>query len=512
MSRRFSDTASRLTPGGFRGLLPCTLFATVYWKLGVGVMALPLLLAPLSAVAGKWEISPVVTLEATYTDNATSSEGGAEADFFTTVEAGIGIKGLGARGNLTFNYDLSFDKYMDHGELDGYRQNLQTQGKAELYEDLFFIDARASISQQSVSRSGAITSGERTVSGNQTEVVNYSIAPSLQYGYDGWNNSSLTYRFSETKFLKSDVGTATSLPGASRTHMLIASTESGRRFTQFLWSLTGNTSFNYSGDELRSKRNTTTATGEYVFSSYISALGTAGHEKFSDNAIDEVANSGFFWSAGFRLNPGPRSTLRLEYGQRYDSSNITGDFSYAISPRTLLKGSYTVSLQTQQQALNNILNNLVTDEDGDLIDPDTGLPVDPNFQDGDLVDTTFKTERFKLGLSGSRGRNGFSLSLDHTNRDFGAGDGSDATLSFGGTFNRRLTPRASANLGARYSTALESRTSGGKDTTMSGNASFNYNFGNEFSGVLRYNYLNRDSESTTGLSENQISLRFRKAF
>ncbi|MDH5749565.1 MAG: TIGR03016 family PEP-CTERM system-associated outer membrane protein [Rhodospirillales bacterium] len=484
-------------------------------RLGWACVALAILFQPFvsrTAIAGEWEISPVLTVEESFTDNATSASSGKSADLISTAEAAIGINGRGARANLSFNYGLSYDKYLDHSELDGYRQNLLGQGKVELLEDLFFVDARASISQQNISRSGAITAGERTVSGNQTEVMNYSISPSLQYGFDGWNNSSLTYRFNETRFLKSDVGAAVSRPEASRTHELIARTGSGRRFTRFLWSLTGNTAFTYSGKELRSKRNTMTATGEYVFNSYISALGSIGHEKFSDNAIDEEANSGFFWSGGVRLKPGPRSALHLEYGKRYDSNNITGDFSYAISPRTHLNAAYSVDIQTQQQFLNDNLNNLITDKDGNLIDPVTGLPVDPNFQDGDLVDTTFKTERFTLGLSGTRGRNSFSMSLNHISREFGTGATSDKTLSVGGNFSRRLTPHANLSLAANYSTALESRTGGSKDDTLSGNASFGYEFSTSLHGDITYRHLSRDSDGGDDLSENQISFRLRKEF
>ncbi len=480
----------------------------------IAFTVLSLLVLPQPAAAGNWDIVlPSISLTETYTDNATSTTSGKkESDFITTASTGVGINGSGARANLNLNYGLSFDKHAKNSQLDGARHNLSGSGNIELYEDLLFVNARASTSQEIISRSGTITATERLTSSNQTQVVNYSISPTLRYGFDGWNTSSLSYSFSDARFLATDAGADSSRPAGNRTHAITAKTQSGRRFTRFTWTFTGQTTFSYRQDELISKRNTTTATGQYKFNRFISILGTAGLENFSDESIDADANSGFFWSGGARLNPGPRTSLRLEYGSRFDSQDITGDFSYAISPRTSLKAAYTVTLQTQQQALNNNLNNLFVDRDGNFIDPNTGLPVDPNFQDGDLVDTTFKSENFSMGLSGSRGRNNFSLSLNHTSRTFGTGDSSDKTMSMGGSFSRKLTPSANASLSANYSTVLESRTANGGDTTFNGNATYSYSFAQSLNGSISYKYLNRSSESGDDLSENVISIHLSKSF
>ena len=215
------------------------------------------------------------------------------------------------------------------------------------------------------------------------------------------------------------------------------------------------------------------------------------------------------------MQPGPRTQIRLEYGQRFDDQDFDADFSYEFSPRTRLSASYNVSIQTQQQSFNDALNNLIVDPGtGDIIDPGTGEVVDPNAQDADVIDDTFKTERFRMTLSGTRGRNNFSVSASLTRRETGAADGeegSDKTTTLSGSFTRRIRPNATIALTGSAQVSSPS-TQSEDETTLNAGASLNYNFANDLAGSVNYAYLKRFDRPDNGVTENSIAVRLSKTF
>jgi uncharacterized protein (PEP-CTERM system associated) len=462
--------------------------------------------------AGEWDIEPRVSIEERFTDNATSVSDNQESDFITTGSGGIGIEGKGARASVNLNYNLSFDAYANNDQLNGYRHNLLGSGEVEAWEDHLFLDARAAINQQPLSQGGVLTADNRTASGNQTLVTNLGAGATLRQGAGGWADGALSTRVNQTTFSDPDVGGSGTNPGDSTSYQLSAAVDSGYRFTRFQWGLLARTTYESGNGDFRSRQNEYSARTEYVVNRYFSLLGKLGYDKIKDPSVDQSANSGLFWSGGVRVKPGPRTDMSLQYGRRYDGNDITGDLSYEFSPRTRLTASYSVNLETQQQALQRSLNEFTVDPvTGQLIDPRTGLPADPNNLGVDLVDTTARTETFSLGLSGTRGRNDFSLTGRHTQREFGTNGGGDNSYNVSGSFGRRLTLKADARITASYS-VNDTQGQSAEDQTFRGTAAYNYDFGDGLTGALRYNYLKREGDSGDDLTENLVSVRISKSF
>ena len=67
---------------------------------------------------------------------------------------------------------------------------------------------------------------------------------------------------------------------------------------------------------------------------------------FDDNVL-----SGFFWRAGFSADPGPRSSIRIEYGQRYGDDFIDANARYAISQRFVFTAAASRSFRTRAQSV-----------------------------------------------------------------------------------------------------------------------------------------------------------------
>ena len=141
-----------------------------------------------AANAGEWLIVPSVSSALNITDNVrgVTHAQGRESDVFNRTTAGVGVTGTGARAKLRFNYGLSRDTFMDNEDLDASSQNFSGIGDVELWEDHLFVNARAALSQQTLTRLGANSAGERTLTENQTQVLTYSLGPRFRRRYASW--------------------------------------------------------------------------------------------------------------------------------------------------------------------------------------------------------------------------------------------------------------------------------------------------------------------------------------
>lgn len=466
------------------------------------------------ALAGEWEILPRVEVVETFTDNARSTDGGEEVDAITTVTVGVGVIGTGRRVRLNLDYDLSRDIYLDNSDLNGNRQSLLGAGNIELYEDHFFVDGSAAISEVSLRRTGVVTAGVRTASADQSRVFTYNLSPYFVRRYGGWAESELRYSLSQTMFMETDVGTTAAPPADTETREILGSIRSGRRFTRILWELSTNTTTTEGADGgASSRRRTQEISGEFLVNRHWALLARAGLEDFKDGSLDSDARGGFFWLGGVRLNPGPRSEFRLEYGRRFGGTIWSGDMSYQIGPKTSLTASYEEDIQTQTGAFTDALAGLVRDPTtGLLIDPVTGVAVDPNVPRVDFADDTFKTRSFDIAINGTRGRNSFNVSAFFVTQDFDSGGGSNQFWGIDASIDRRLRRTLDGGLQANFSQTSESRGGGGEDKLFRGTAFLTLSLSESFTGSLTYTYLKRESDFASGLQENLISLRVRKEF
>lgn len=468
----------------------------------IGVLSSP-------AVAGEWTITPRIDVEQSFTDNARSVAEGLEADMITTTTAGVDVSGSGARLQLNFNYNISRDTFWDNSDLNGLRQSLLGTSKVETIEDFMFIDTRASITQQSLARGGGISASDRNVGSNdQSTVVNYAITPNFAHRYGNWAESDVRYSFNETRFLETDVGEAGVQPDTSRSFEIEGLVRSGRHFSRLSWELSTSRTFTNNNSD----RNLTELSGEYAWSRKIALLGLAGREEIENSGLNADDDPEFFWRGGFRLTPGPRTSVRFEAGHRFGGANFSGEASYQFSSVTALQVSYEESVRTDRQALTDNLNNLVVGADGGLIDPNTGVAGDPNATNLDFLDQTTRQQNLSISLNGASGRNTYNLTLGANKRTQEPDETQDTVVTFGAQLNRRMRPNLDGGVSANLSVLTESA-NGIEDYTLRSNAFLSYRLMENFTGRVSYDFLHRDSDNNVqDVQENVVSVSLSKSF
>lgn len=147
----------------------------------------------LPAQAGKWDITPSVSLSETATDNVALSATQKRSDLVTDISPGIRIAGRGDRVKLHFDYQLHNLIHAQDSSRDRTRNSLNAFGTLEAVEDWLFIDANGTITEQSISAFGATSPSNASANDNSTEASNYRVSPYIRGSFGDLANYQLRY-------------------------------------------------------------------------------------------------------------------------------------------------------------------------------------------------------------------------------------------------------------------------------------------------------------------------------
>jgi uncharacterized protein (PEP-CTERM system associated) len=467
----------------------------------VGAMALA---AP--AIAGDLTITPSLEFREAYSDNVDLDPDGAEESALTSeVVPGVIIRSESARVTAALNASPIL-RHQTAGSDEGLSVagNLAGLGTVEVAEDLFFVDAQASISQQVLSSKAAGSTA------NEETVQVYRLSPYLRSRFGGFADAEARYRLSQI-FIGGQEDAGANAASDSTTHSLGLSLDSGREFARFRWSVKA-----FGSDESRTDDDDVTRweTGlglEYAFDRSITAIVGAGYQFFDDgdpaNEIEEPT-----WKVGFRWRPGPRTELEATYGERDDDQSANVNFRYDISTRTSITASYAEILEKPQERLVRNVSFIELDPESDqFIDPQTGLPFDPNQSPFDIDNETTRTQTFRIGLNGSRGRTDFGLNAAIQNEEIEPTGEQEDIIALGARFSRRLNPHLTANLFAGYERSEFD--DGQVDDEYTGIAGINYEIYANLRAGLRYEFhLQESSVEASEFTENRVAANLRITF
>jgi len=278
-----------------------------------------------SAQALDWLFEPSVGASVMYTDNVNQSPVNEESAFILSATPGFTLQSQGSRRvEATMSYYLTgVARTAGTSDNDLYH-NLNATGKAELVEDLLFIDASARVSQELISLLGS--PADATInSSNRATVGSYSISPYIKKRLGTFADAEARYTLYGSLF---NENVATDL----LTNQFDFSLNSGTRFNDLNWGL------NYTYRDVTAQE-TNTLSDSYVYQRADLSLGYAltrkfrlignlGQEKLNYEILKENDIDDSIWSAGFAWAPSRRTSIEATAGQRFFGDTYSLSASY----------------------------------------------------------------------------------------------------------------------------------------------------------------------------------------
>ena len=391
------------------------------------------------AYAGGWDLTPRVTASETYTDNVALAKDNTDSDFITIVSPGFTLSRTGAaRSRLDVDFSVDVVRYADDSSRDETREFLTADAGVELFEDLFFIDGLASISQVNISQTGVESGAGLTDEANRTQAFAGTINPNYRQHIGNIADARIDYTYSHTQTEKDVVD-------KTETHRIAASVTSGRDFAFLKWTVDLSAEEKeFSESNRKDKRKLANLELQYVDRILFQPIATIGYETFEDETLADEPD-GLIWSVGGLLQPGPRTSIRITHGRRYDDPNTSVEATYDITSRTKLGLSVDQSLETTQGLA---ISELSADEP----------PLDPASRGFSLTNNTFKQTDITAFLDAERGRNTYRVEARWSDRDTSA-TGEETivqsiTASWERDINRSLTGRLNASFRDTETTSI----------------------------------------------------------
>lgn len=463
-----------------------------------------IIVVPEGFFSGNFRSEPGVNASLTFTDNINLEPKGEKSSaFITRLGSSVRSSALLARftGNLASNYDLVFVNHESGPSLDGQLTGAST---TELNRDHLFFDLNAGFNRSALNQRQS-GSNSRFVTTNRDTVITLSASPYLIHRLGNFADAQWRYRISPV-LIDSDTNPNT------LTHS-ISNTLTGRRAVQGIeWSL-----FTQAGQTVRDDQgnNRLTDTTEFADTSLdlsyglwrgFSLLGSVGYIYRTGDRVDGVNQlDGISWDAGFEWQPDPRTSLSATYGKRDRDNTFSGSVRHQIGPKTSIQASYRDQRLTDQERFAQGLNNSTINDQDNFIDPDTGLPFNPNVPGANFDDTTSRTRTVNGSIQHSSGLTTVTLAGSSSRRSGGFNGDQDtdrATLSGTQRLSRQMSLSSSASI-ERRDYAVDSR----EDDVYRFNGALSYQLFSAASANLSYSFQKQDSSNNgNDFIENTLSV------
>ena len=265
------------------------------------------------AGAAQWEFTPRVGLAEIYSDNVSLTPLGTErSEFITQLTPGLTVIGDGPRLKLRADYEMQNFAY---GRQGSFSSNHQFNGvaDAELVDQIFFLNGKASVSQQPISPFGTQSVSNANQIANRTEIKTYSLSPYLRHRFGSAAIAEMRYAHD----------TVTSGVGGfqdSNSDSIRLSVDSGTAFRTVGWG------WRYSRQDTDYENANPLRTEEtagkprYLLTPRFALTSSIGYEKSNYLSLG-ARPQGSFWQAGLNWAPTSRTNLEASGGERYDGKS-----------------------------------------------------------------------------------------------------------------------------------------------------------------------------------------------
>jgi uncharacterized protein (PEP-CTERM system associated) len=270
-----------------------------------------------NSYAAEWKVSPTINSLETYSDNVRLTSSGTEmSDYITQINPGVLLSGLGPKIKLDAKYVVQNIFYARDKTQRKTNQLLNAGAKIELLDEYFFVDANSTISQQTISPLGPVSTDNSNVNIDRSEIRTNQLSPYLLHRYANLLSVELRYTYSTVE---------TSANGFlnSKRDDILFDVKKVETASQLNWGLNYQSkNIDYANTNTDLVNDKSTLNLAYRLSSKLRLTGAGGYEKFNYQSGTQKPE-GAFWLLGFVWTPSDRTNISANGGKRFLGENYT---------------------------------------------------------------------------------------------------------------------------------------------------------------------------------------------
>lgn len=271
-------------------------------------------------------IEPSVSVTQTVTDNLRLTPE-KTADAITQLTAGLRMSSRTGRVQGALDYALNGYVYARGSGRSDAQNTLSANGRIDVVDNWFTIDASAAIGQQTISAFGVQGIDPASDSGNRTEQRSYQIAPTWRGSLAGVVDYRATVSHGASRSDAQDAqGNSTTTSGSL--------TISGRRSVPLGWSATlSRRQLDY--DASRStEQDDARLSLTYIATPELQLSSSVGREWSNLSSLEKEASG--TWGFGADWSPSPRTRLTAQQNHRSFGNSYSLAFEHRL-PRTVFR-------------------------------------------------------------------------------------------------------------------------------------------------------------------------------
>lgn len=481
-----------------------------------------------AALAADWKGERGLTVSERYTDNVNLAPANRqrEGDLITEIRPSIQINKNGARLQARISYALQSLAYLNNSEYNSLNHQLNAAANAELLNDLLFLDARTTVSQQNISALAPVGFNNTNATQNLTTVGTYSVSPYVKKRFGSFANGDLRIARSGIYY---DSRSASDAVVDSMTGALT----SGTSFSDVFWGINYRYTKNNNRFGADSELERASATVGYVLTRKFRVSGTAGSERNNFISMGDNKVDGPFWNVGFQWVPSVRTSVAATFGERFFGRTYSFDLSqrtrhtnwrasYAEDVSTSNITSLSYALQSELFACDippaktyptraSPIGNLYVIPPGE--DPGNCTQVGARFSpDLSLTREIFIAKNLTAGVGLNAGKSNYNLAIYSRRRDLQQSGTFDRQVGMNAGWNWRFAPYTTFNLNGnlmRFEVPAQNR----EDDLWSVAGSLTHRFRPKMSGSILARHQARTSNLPgNNFTENSILARVTMRF
>ena len=160
-----------------------------------------------------------------------------------------------------------------------------------------------------------------------------------------------------------------------------------------------------------SERQTFNNSLSYALNRSVTLLGAIGEQHIQYSGGQAPTISGLTWNIGFTYAPSPASSITLTYGHLNGTNAIQANGFVAVGGRSQLTFSYSNTIGTQLENLQNQLNNAIPGTQGGLVNAQSGGPALTGINALGVQTGVYRFNSFNTSFSTVFNRDTLSLTL-----------------------------------------------------------------------------------------------------